>query len=396
MSRLHNYIFRTAFGAFVAALCSLVGIIWITQSLRQIDLLTSKGQTLLVFLSLTSLLIPSLIVIIGPVALFIAVLYTLNKLNGDSEWIVMSAAGVPPHRLLFPFLNVTLLATAFVAWMSLSLMPWSFHAIEDMTSKIRSDFLTRVLREGQFTTLVPGFVFHYREKAANGALLGVFMQDRRDSDKISSYIAEKGLVAQSDNGHSYLVLDKGSLQRQAQGSDATVVQFDRYAIDLNQFNQENDTTIVRPRERTTDQLMALDLNDPTLTRYAGRFRAELQDRFVSPIYALVACLIGFAALGQARTTRQGRGLAILTAILLFSALRFGGISASNLYVSNPSAFYIIWGLPLTAIVLTGLESLGVLPDLGEIFIPFGQAIAWLVASIIRIMPFMKLKGKNSA
>ena len=70
-------------------------MIWITQALRELDLLTGKGQTILIFLTVTGLSLPALITVISPVALFIATLYTLNRLNGDSELIVMSAAGMP-------------------------------------------------------------------------------------------------------------------------------------------------------------------------------------------------------------------------------------------------------------------------------------------------------------
>ena len=34
-------------------LSALTGIIWVTQALRQFDLLTNKGQSLLVFFSIT-------------------------------------------------------------------------------------------------------------------------------------------------------------------------------------------------------------------------------------------------------------------------------------------------------------------------------------------------------
>jgi lipopolysaccharide export system permease protein len=96
---LERYILRIAFGAFLACLIGLTATIWITQALRELDLLTSKGQTILVFLTVTGLSLPTLITVISPVALFIATIYTLNKLNGDSELIVMSAAGMPPARL---------------------------------------------------------------------------------------------------------------------------------------------------------------------------------------------------------------------------------------------------------------------------------------------------------
>ena len=74
----------------------LTGVVWVTQALRQIDLITSKGQTILLFLMMTGLALPSLVAIIAPVALFAGILYTLNKLNGDSELVVMAASGVSP------------------------------------------------------------------------------------------------------------------------------------------------------------------------------------------------------------------------------------------------------------------------------------------------------------
>ena len=79
-------------------LVGLTSVIWVTQALREVDLITGKGQTIFIFFTVTLLSLPALIAGIAPVALFMATLYTLNRLNGDSELIVMNAAGVAPHR----------------------------------------------------------------------------------------------------------------------------------------------------------------------------------------------------------------------------------------------------------------------------------------------------------
>ena len=84
MGRIDRYIFRTSFGAFALILISLTGVIWVTQALRDIDLITGQGQTILVFVGLTGLIIPLLMLVIAPIALLIAIAYTLNKLNTDS------------------------------------------------------------------------------------------------------------------------------------------------------------------------------------------------------------------------------------------------------------------------------------------------------------------------
>src|SRR5213083_2689052 len=102
MGSIDRYIFRTTLASFAVVLVSLTGVIWITQALRGIDLMTSQGQTILTFLGITSLVIPALILVISPIALMISISHTLNKLATDSEIIVMNAAGFSPFRLFRP------------------------------------------------------------------------------------------------------------------------------------------------------------------------------------------------------------------------------------------------------------------------------------------------------
>lgn len=340
-----RYIFRIATVAFLSSLIALTAVIWMTQALREVDLMTSKGQSALVFLSITGLTIPSLIMLIAPFALFGAALYTLSKLNGDSELIVMSAAGLSPRQLLRPFLMLGFLASLMVATISLWAMPASFRQIRDLLTLIRSDFLSRVVREGAFTPLDAGLVFHYRERGPNGELMGVFIQDRRDPERISSYLAETGVTAEIE-GHSYLVLDKGSIQRrQPNARDAAIVAFERYAIDLSQFGGKGDETY-KPRERTTRELLAPDPNDQQVLKFPGRFRSELHDRFANPLYPFAGVLIAFAALGQARTTRQGRGAAIAAAVLAFGALRLLGVGATTMATRTGAATPLLYLVPM--------------------------------------------------
>jgi lipopolysaccharide export system permease protein len=349
MTLIERYIFRTAAFAFLAGLGALTAVIWITQALRQFDLLTSKGQTILVFLTMTGLTIPSLVAIIAPVALFIGVVYCLNKLNGDSELIVASAAGVSPSTLLRPFIVLFAAVLVLVGAMTLKVMPWSFDVINDLTARIHADFITNFAREGSFTELEQGFIFHYRERGRDGALRGVFMQDRRDPARITSYIAEFGQTIERA-GENYLVLANGSYQRPQESGDSAIVTFENYTIDLSQFASKEQSS-KRPRERSTTELLSLNPNEEAVKRYRGRFRAELLDRFASPLYAFVAGLIGFAALGEPRTTRQGRGVAIGVAVLAFSIVRIGGVFISTLVVAQPRVEAFVFLLPFATCLI---------------------------------------------
>ncbi len=106
MGSIGRYIFRITFGAFLLVCACVTALMWITQALRDVDLMTNQGQSILVFVGITSLIIPLLLMIIAPVALMIAVAYVLNKLGNDSELIVMNSAGMPPKVLFMPFFVV--------------------------------------------------------------------------------------------------------------------------------------------------------------------------------------------------------------------------------------------------------------------------------------------------
>lgn len=387
---LDRYILKITAGAAVILLVGLTSVIWVTQALREVDLITGKGQTILIFFTVTLLSLPALIAGIAPVALFMATLYTLNKLNSDSELIVMNAAGVAPHRLTRPFFALTLITAALVGWMSLVVMPAGFRALRDLITLIRADFVANVVKEGQFVSLDSGVTFHYREKQGQ-ALLGIFMQDRRDPNQPAVYIAERGQSAEAD-GNSFLMLEKGTIQRESRNQNSSsIISFERYALNLSALTGDSDGSgggdgdkvVYKPRERTTWALLTQDKNEPYYKIQEGRFRAELHNRLSAPLYPVAFMLVAFAILGEARTTRQGRAAAIQIAIFLVGAIRIGAYAAWTASVRSPIAAALLYILPLATILLAALA------------IGFGSRTRVLVDKLTEplIAPFLALAAR---
>lgn len=357
---LDRYILKMAALAAIVLLIGLTSVIWVTQALREVDLITGKGQTVYIFFTVTLLSLPALIAGIAPVALFMSTLYTLNKLNGDSELIVMNAAGVAPHRLTRPFIVLTIATSLLVGYISISVMPASFRALRDLITLIRADFVANVVKEGQFVALDSGVTFHYREKQGD-ALLGIFMQDRRDPNQPAVYIAERGRTVEAD-GNSFLMLEKGTIQRETKNTDTTsIISFERYALNLSALSGDatggdgegnGDKVVYKPRERTTWALLNQDPNEAYYKFQAGRFRAELHNRLSAPLYPAAFMLVAFAVLGEARTTRQGRNAAIQAAILIVGSVRIGAYAAWTASVRSEFAVVLLYALPLATIAIS--------------------------------------------
>jgi lipopolysaccharide export system permease protein len=134
---------------------------------------------------------------IAPIALVIATAHVLNKLSSDSEIIVMNAAA-SPWRLLRPFLAAALVVSLLVGIIAAYLSPRSLRELRDWGAQVRADILTDIVQPGRFTTIGGNLTFHIADRKQNGLLVGIFVDDRRDSGVHSTYLAEQGEIVKND------------------------------------------------------------------------------------------------------------------------------------------------------------------------------------------------------
>jgi len=354
MSIFSRYVFRQAGGALLLILLSLSGIVWISLALRELNVVTSMGQTALTLLKMTTLGLPNFMAVIAPFALLIAVMHTLNRLNTDSEIIVLTASGATSSTVARPVVVLALLVAAFVAYVNHIGMPWSLRNLRTIVVDVRTDLLTQVIQPGRFTSPEAGLTFHIRERSLNGTLEGLIMNDARDPKQNQSYLAEHGVIVEQ-NGTAYLVMSAGHILRQTTpGEAAQIIAFDKYAVDLDQFEAKatTDAPDLKPRERYFSELVNPEPTSNGYRAQPNRFTAELHERFASPLYPLAFALMALAVVGQAKSTRQGRGERMAAGFAAAVGTRLAGLAANNLVVINAAAAPLLYLIPLAAMVIS--------------------------------------------
>ena len=336
MSAISRYIVRTTFGAFVLVVASLTAIVWITQALRELDIVTHQGQGILAFVGITALVIPSLALVIMPIALIVAMAFTLNRLNSDSEIVVMNAAGMSPWRVFAPFLLVAVVVALTVAVVGAYLAPKGLREMRTQLTKVRADMIANLLQPGRFASVDRQLLtIHVRERRSNGELLGLFIDDRRDPEERATFTAEQGRVIEDEDG-TFLVLMRGSAQRiDARQQDPAIVLFDRYAFDLTPLANLQSRPKHGVPERYFWELLWPDPADAVLKADPGRRWRELHERLSAPLYPLVFAIIGFAILGAPRTSRQSRGFSIAVVIAAVLAIRLGAFALTVFSMRAP-------------------------------------------------------------
>ncbi|MCG6857700.1 MAG: LPS export ABC transporter permease LptF [Salaquimonas sp.] len=350
MNLIERYIFKRAGIAALATLGSLAGVVWIIQALRQVDVFTTKGQSILAYLALTTLAIPMLILAVIPIALLLATIYAVNTMNSNSELVVVNASGASNWVLVKPLLVLALLCSLFTGLVGHFVSPWSLLTLKVFTTQMRADLVSVLVREGQFTKLDNGVVFHIARREAGGVLSGILISDEREPGKSVIFTASKGYVQRQDDG-AYLLLQNGEIQqRTADSTNLTIIKYDSYIFDLSTFTRKIKLSNLRPKERTTPELFNPDPDDPYFKERPGLYRSQIHERFSEMLWPFAYVLVMLAFIGQARSSRQNYGSAIGAGMLLVTILRGTAFSAVAATKGDESIVWLVYALPLIGIV----------------------------------------------
>jgi lipopolysaccharide export system permease protein len=309
-----RYIIKSLLMPVVVITLTLTGIIWLTQSLRFIDLIVNRGLDISTFLYLSILLIPSLLMLILPLALFISVLMTYNKLISDSELIVLKSAGLSRRQLTTPALIVASMVALFGYFISFYLLPQSYREFKDTQSFIRNNYASVLLQEGVFSTPTKGLTVYIESRGKNGMLNGILVHDSRDPNRPITMMAQEGRLVKTDSGPRFDLVNGQRQEIDKEHGNLSVLNFDSYPLDLSLYTDQIERKIRAPEELFINELFFPKKDFEEKDR--GKFFSEGHHRIVWPLFSFVLTLIALASLLSGQFNRRGQWKRILAATII--------------------------------------------------------------------------------
>jgi len=355
MHRHQRYILRQLLGPFILISIGLTAVIWLTQSLRFVDLIVNKGLSLSAFLYFSMLLLPTFLGVILPIALFSAILFTYNKLIIDSEMVSMRSAGLGPWSLAAPAISLAAFVCVLVYAINLYFIPTSFREFKSRQFIARADFSSVLLQEGVFTNLIDDVTVYVRARDSSGELRGILVHDSRVAGQPVTMMAERGALVKTEQGPRFVLLNGNRQEINKLHGQLSLLYFDSYALDLGHLAEDPTNRWREPRERYLHELFNPgDGYDDQ--RNLGKFWAEAHQRIVSPLFAFALTGIALAALLNGQLNRRGQWRRILIGIgaaFAFEAIGLGLVNAVsktpdlaplmyiNVVVTLSIAFYLL-------------------------------------------------------
>ena len=338
-TRLDRYIFRQLFWALIAVTAGLTALIWLTQSLRFVELVVNRGLSLLVFMRLTGLLIPSFIAVILPITTYVVIQFIYQRLAGDREVTVMRAAGLSPFALAGPALTLALLATGVGYWLNLIVVPTTLASFREFQWEIRNKVAAFLLQEGVFTSISDKLVVYVRGRTPDGSLHGILVDDSRDPAVHATILAESGQLVEGTNGPRVLLMNGSRQEIDHQTGRLNMLTFSENELDLaNASGREGE----RPADMS--EVGINDLLHPRLAlpRDVPKWIAEAHKRLAGPLASISYALVALVSVLTGAFQRHGgliRPLLSVLAVVLLVAL---GLTIDGLAARDNALIPLIW------------------------------------------------------
>lgn len=314
------YLLKNLSGAVFFIFLTLIAVIFLTQSLRFLELVIESSASGLSFWILTMLAMPRFFEIIIPLALLIAILFVYTRMQADSEIIAMRSSGTSPISLSRAALSLSGALVIFLLFSTLWMAPYSLNKMQKMQDVIKAQFSNLLFREKVFNQAGGDLTFYVRERGENGELKGLMIHDTRSKeDPPTTIVAKSGNVTISEDGYQIIVYEGSRQQINSKNGALQRLDFDRYTIELPSRNDVRNRW-KEPDERTLFELLRPDMGNIRDREHVHKFMVEVHRRIIAPFLCFTYSLIALFALLKGQENRRGKskrvGLAVLSCLII--------------------------------------------------------------------------------
>ena len=329
MKKLNIYIASQILIGFLLVATSLVSILWLTQSLRFLEMITNKGLPISIFIKMTSCLMPRLFTILSPISLFVAVLFVYNRMIADRELIVIKSAGISPWQCAKPAIFIGILATLFAVYINNFAAPIIEKKFYELEWQVKNDVSHLMFREGEFTTIDDNLTLFITAHGKDGSVEGVMINDERNPKIKNTISAESGVIIYTDTGPRIILINGIRQEINNKTLQFSSISFDRYSVDFSLAQSKKKRTNSY-RSQTLSDLLNANKNPNLSPAEARRFIVEGNKRLLNPLYNFIFSLIACIGLLIGNFNRRGQGKIIFISILSMVIVEVNDLILGNL------------------------------------------------------------------
>jgi lipopolysaccharide export system permease protein len=351
-----RYLAAQVTGPLIFFTLASTAITWLRGSLSYLDLVVNRGQSASTFLEFTLLILPAVVLLVLPLALVVATIFTIHRLHSESELVVLWASGLSRYQVIKSLMVVSSIVALLIYALALWINPMAQTILKNRVFEIRGDIAAGVLQEGTFNSPISQLTVYIRERKSGGELLGLLVHDSRNAQRPVTYMAERGLIIRSSDGPR-LVMFNGTTQEISRATgELVLLDFTENVFDLQQFAATPASRWHKPDERMLDELLHPDWGIDEQRNF-DLLVSEGHKRLSDPLYAFALPLVALFILMFGEFTRRGIWWRVAIALGVIVLVRVTGLGLNAYAVRHVWANILVyvWPMAISGLALYGLS-----------------------------------------
>ena len=315
------YILKETLPIFFIGLMVFTIILLMDKILKLIELIVTRGVSLLQILMLLLFISPSFLTFTIPMAVLLGILLAFGRLSGDSEITAFKASGISLYQLFIPISIFSICAYLLTTFLVLYGLPWGNRGFKATLYLIAQSKAAIEIKERVFNDMFDGLVVYVDKVPIQGKKMeGILIYDEREQGRSTTVFAKEGFLTNHPKSQEILLrLLNGDIHRvEYKNNVYQKVQFQTYDIKLELARAF--TAIgkkLKDKEMSIEDIKAKIEEQRKKGEETTSLEIEFHKRYAFPFACIVFGLIGVPLGIQPR--HSGRSYGFIFSLLIILA-----------------------------------------------------------------------------
>ena len=287
-NKLGYYFIREFLKNYLSILFAFGLIIWITQAVRLLDLISEDGNSISIYFLYILSTLPKIISRIFIIVFFISLIVTISRFENFNELRAIWFSGLDKKKFINYLVKYSILLTLLIILIRLFVVPYFSNYSRYLLLNSEIGSIAPLIKQNNFNNPLKELTIYVGKKNQINEIEEIVLFEDNE-EKTKTIVAKSGVIVK-ENNKNLLVLVDGSIQEKNKNGKISILDFDKITLDLNQYNKKTGDHY-KFNEMFSFELIQKLINDSDIRK--KDIINELSYRVIIPLFIPSLVILGF-------------------------------------------------------------------------------------------------------
>jgi lipopolysaccharide export system permease protein len=287
-NKLGYYFIREFLKNYLSILFAFGLIIWITQAVRLLDLISEDGNSISIYLLYILSTLPKIISRIFIIVFFISLIVTISRFENFNELRAIWFSGLDKKKFINYLVKYSILLTLLIILIRLFVVPYFSNYSRYLLLNSEVGSIAPLIKQNNFNNPLKELTVYVGKKNQINEIEEIVLFED-NGEKTKTIVAKSGVIVK-ENNKNLLVLVDGSIQEKNKNGKISILDFDKITLDLSQYNKKTGDHY-KFNEMFSFELIQKLINDSDIRKQD--IINELSYRVIIPLFIPSLVILGF-------------------------------------------------------------------------------------------------------